>query len=163
MRRRFIGMFGGAIILASFLQAETIAIKNATVFTMSKGKVENGIVVIRDGKITAVGHELAIPTGATVVDATGMFLTPGLIDCHSHTAIEGNVNEGSVSDSAMADIKDVIDPYDINIYRALAGGLTVSNVLHGSANAIGGADRGNQTALGQERARNGFPRGRSRH
>jgi imidazolonepropionase-like amidohydrolase len=138
MRRRFIGMFGGAIILASFLQAETIAIKNATVFTMSKGKVENGTVVIRDGKITAVGHELAIPTGATVVDATGMFLTPGLIDCHSHTAIEGNVNEGSVSDSAMADIKDVIDPYDINIYRALAGGLTVSNVLHGSANAIGG-------------------------
>ena len=63
---------------------------------------------------------------------------PGIIDCHSHTAIEGGVNEGTVSDSSMVNIKDVLDPLDINIYRGLAGGLTVSNVLHGSANAIGG-------------------------
>lgn len=138
MRRRFLGMLASAIALASCLQAETIAIRNATVFTMSKGKIENGTVVIRDGKIAALGHDVTVPAGATVIDATGMFLTPGLIDCHSHTAIEGNVNEGSISDSAMVDIKDVINPYDINIYRALAGGLTVSNVLHGSANAIGG-------------------------
>jgi imidazolonepropionase-like amidohydrolase len=63
---------------------------------------------------------------------------PGIIDCHSHTAVEGSVNEGSVSDSSMVNIKDVLNPADVNMYRALAGGLTVSNVLHGSANAIGG-------------------------
>jgi imidazolonepropionase-like amidohydrolase len=138
-RRRLLGLVAGLIVVALCLPAETIAIKNATVFTMSRGKVENGTVLIRDGKIAAVGHEdLAIPAGTVVVDATGMFVTPGLIDCHSHTAIEGNVNEGSISDSAMVDVKDVINPYDINVYRALAGGLTVSNVLHGSANAIGG-------------------------
>ncbi len=125
-------------VSALSIHASTTAIKNATVFTVSKGKIENGTVVIQNGKIAAVGHDVAIPSGATVVDGTGLFLTPGLIDCHSHTAIEGSVNEGSLSDSAMVDIKDVINPYDVNIYRALAGGLTVSNVLHGSANAIGG-------------------------
>lgn len=138
MSRRLLGMLGGVIVLTGCLRAKTIVIKNATVFTMSRGVIENGSVLIRDGKIAAVGHDVTIPSGAAVVDATGMFLTPGLIDCHSHTAIEGNVNEGSISDSAMVDIKDVINPYDINVYRALAGGLTVSNVLHGSANAIGG-------------------------
>ena len=125
------GAVGGA-------RAETFLIKNATVMTVSKGKIENGSVLVENGKIAAVGHEVAAPAHATVIDGTGMFLTPGLIDCHSHTAIEGNVNEGSVSDSAMVNVKDVINPYDVNIYRALAGGLTVSNVLHGSANAIGG-------------------------
>ncbi|HJY08149.1 MAG TPA: hypothetical protein VJ323_17655, partial [Bryobacteraceae bacterium] len=65
--------------------------------------------------------EVAASAHATVIDGTGMYLTPGLIDCHSHTAIEGNVNEGSVSDSAMVNVKDVINPYDANIYRALAG------------------------------------------
>jgi imidazolonepropionase-like amidohydrolase len=118
--------------------AGSLVIKNTTVFTVAKGKIEDGTVVITDGKIAAVGHEPPIPPDATVVNGSGLFLTPGLIDCHSHTAIEGGVNEGSISDSAMVDIKDVIDPYDVNIYRALAGGLTVSNVLHGSANAIGG-------------------------
>jgi imidazolonepropionase-like amidohydrolase len=136
--RRLLGLIAGLIVLALCLPAETIAIKNATVFTMSRGRMEDGTVLIRDGKIAAVGHDVTIPPGAAVVDATGMFVTPGLIDCHSHTAIEGNVNEGSISDSAMVDVKDVINPYDVNIYRALAGGLTVSNVLHGSANAIGG-------------------------
>jgi imidazolonepropionase-like amidohydrolase len=124
-----------------------------------------------------VGKNLSAPQGATVVDATGQFLTPGLIDCHSHTAIEGGVNEGSVSDSSMVNIKDVINPTDINIYRALAGGLTVSNVLHGSANAIGGqtvvvklrwgktaqemlfegAKPGIKFALGENPKRQGYP------
>ena len=132
---------GTVLMLLAFagaLRASSTIIKNATVFTVAKGKIENGTVVITDGKIAAVGHETPTPSGATVIDGTGLFLTPGLIDCHSHTAIEGGINEGSISDSAMVDIKDVINPYDVNIYRALAGGLTVSNVLHGSANAIGG-------------------------
>src|SRR5690348_15031119 len=83
------------------MRADTFVIKNATVFTVSKGRIENGTVVVQDGKITAVGHDVSIPPKASAVDGTGLFLTPGLIDCHSHTAIEGSVNEGSLSDSAM--------------------------------------------------------------
>ncbi len=122
----------------SLAPAQTTLIRNATVMTVTKGTIQNGSVLIESGKIAAVGKSVSAPADATVVDGTGKFLTPGLIDCHSHTAIEGNVNEGTVSDSSMVNIKDVINPTDINIYRALAGGLTVSNVLHGSANAIGG-------------------------
>lgn len=118
--------------------AETVLIRNATVMTVTKGTLQNGSVLIQDGKISAIGKNLSAPADATVVDATGKFLIPGIIDCHSHTAVEGSVNEGTVSDSSMVNIRDVLNPTDINIYRALAGGLTVSNVLHGSANAIGG-------------------------
>jgi len=118
--------------------AEALLIRNATVLTVTKGTIQDGSVLVENGKITAVGQNLSAPAGAVVVDAGGKFLMPGLIDCHSHTAIEGGVNEGTVSDSSMVNIEDVLDPMDINIYRALAGGLTVSNVLHGSANAIGG-------------------------
>ncbi len=119
-------------------QAESILIRNATVLTVTKGTVQNGNVLVENGKIAAIGKNVSGPADATVVDASGQFLMPGIIDCHSHTAIEGGVNEGTVSDSSMVNIEDVIDPDDINIYRGLAGGLTVSNVLHGSANAIGG-------------------------
>src|SRR4029079_5331403 len=113
-------------------------IRNATVLTVTKGTIPDGSVLVEDGKIAAVGENLSAPAGAMIVDASCKFLMPAMIDCHSHTAIEGGVNEGTVSDSSMVNIEDVLDPMDINIYRALAGGLTVSNVLHGSANAIGG-------------------------
>src|SRR5436305_6654399 len=127
------------LVFAAFpVTAETILIRNATVLTVTRGTVQNGSVLVENGKVAAVGKNVSAPADATVVDATGKFLMPGIIDCHSHTAIEGGVNEGTVSDSSMVNIKDVLDPTDINIYRALAGGLTVSNVLHGSANAIGG-------------------------
>jgi imidazolonepropionase-like amidohydrolase len=123
---------------ASLASAQTVLIRNATVLTVTKGTVQNGSVLVENGKIAAVGKDVSAPADATIVDATGKYLMPGIIDCHSHTAIEGGVNEGTLSDSSMVNIKDVINPTDINIYRALAGGLTVSNVLHGSANAVGG-------------------------
>jgi imidazolonepropionase-like amidohydrolase len=137
MRRTICILFAGTLA-AALSDAETILIRNATVLTVTKGTVENGSVLVENGKIAAIGKNVSAPADATVVDATGKYLMPGIIDCHSHTAIEGGVNEGTVSDSSMVNIKDVIDPFDINIYRGLAGGLTVSNVLHGSANAIGG-------------------------
>ncbi len=132
-------LFMPALVMAAGLsKAETILIRNATVLTVTKGTVQNGSVLIENGKVAAIGKNISAPADSTIVDATGKFLMPGIIDCHSHTAVEGGVNEGTVSDSSMVNIKDVLDPADINIYRALAGGLTVSNVLHGSANAIGG-------------------------
>ena len=136
--RRLSGLFLTVAFIAGYADAETILIRNATVLTVTKGSVDNGSVLIENGKIAAIGTNVSAPADATVVDATGKFLMPGIIDCHSHTAIEGGVNEGTLSDSSMVNIKDVLDPTDINIYRGLAGGLTVSNVLHGSANAIGG-------------------------
>ncbi len=176
MRRQFVSL---SLLAASFstLSAQTVLIRNATVLTVTKGTVQNGDVLIENGKVAAVGRHVSAPADATVVDASGKFLMPGIIDCHSHTAVEGNVNEGTVSDSSMVDIKDVIDPTDINVYRALAGGLTVSNVLHGSANAIGGqttviklrwgktapemlfegAKPGIKFALGENPKRQGYP------
>ncbi len=136
--RRMISVVFAIAMAAVLSNAQTTLIRNATVLTVTKGTVENGNVLIENGKIAAIGKDVSAPADATIVDATGKYLMPGIIDCHSHTAIEGGVNEGTVSDSSMVNIKDVINPFDINIYRALAGGLTVSNVLHGSANAIGG-------------------------
>ena len=135
---RWIGGLAALACLAGFARAQTVLIRNATVMTVTKGTLPNSSVLIEDGKIAAIGKNVNAPADATVVDASGKYLMPGIIDCHSHTAIEGGVNEGTVSDSSMVNIKDVLDPEDINIYRGLAGGLTVSNVLHGSANAIGG-------------------------
>ncbi len=119
------------------LCAETIVIKNATVMTVTKGTFK-GSVVVRDGKIAEVGAQVMEPAGATVIDASNQYLIPGIIDCHSHIAVDGSVNEGSVSVSSMVNIRDVLNPEDIAIYRALAGGVTTANILHGSANAIGG-------------------------
>jgi imidazolonepropionase-like amidohydrolase len=118
--------------------AEVTLIKSGTILTATKGTIENGDVLIRDGKITEVGQGLTAPEGAKVIDATGLYVMPGIIDCHSHIAVAGSVNEGSVSVSSMVNIADVLNPEDIEIYRDLAGGVTTANILHGSANAIGG-------------------------
>jgi imidazolonepropionase-like amidohydrolase len=116
--------------------APPIVIQNATILTVTKGTL-NGSVLIRDGKIAEVGEKIMVPADAKVIDASGQFVMPGIIDCHSHIAAD-SINEGSVSVSSMVGIEDVLNPDDIAIYRALGGGVTTANVLHGSANAIGG-------------------------
>jgi imidazolonepropionase-like amidohydrolase len=136
-----------ATLLASTLSRATpppldanpvILIQNATILTVSHGTMENGSILIKDGKIAEVGPSIKAPAGARVIDAAGQFVMPGIIDCHSHIAIEGGVNEGSVSVSSIANIAEVLDSEDVDIYRDLAGGVTTANILHGSANAIGG-------------------------
>ncbi len=114
-------------------------IRNATILTASHGTIQNGSILIRNGKIVAVGKagEVKASGSATVIDATGMYVTPGFIDSHSHTALD-SVNEGSQSVTAMVRMRDVVNDTDINIYRQLAGGITMIHQLHGSANAIGG-------------------------
>jgi len=116
-----------------------VLIKNATVMTASHGVIEGGSILIRDGKIAAVGKnsEVKASSNAKVIDATGLYVTPGIIDAHSHSALD-SVNEGTLSVTAMVRMKDVVDNTDINIYRQLAGGTTTIHALHGSANAIGG-------------------------
>ena len=118
-----------------------VAIRGGTVLTVTKGTIQNGVVVLRDGKIAAVGGSgTDIPSGAEIVEAKGRFVSPGIIDAHSHIAAE-SINEGGTTVSSMTGIEDVLDPTDVAIYRDLAGGLTVANVLHGSANPIGGKNQ----------------------
>ena len=120
------------------LTAQTLLFKNATIWTNEKeGILENSDVLIKDGKIAAVGKNLTDPT-ATVIDAKGKHLTSGIIDEHSHIAISKGVNEGGHNSSAEVTIQDVVNSEDPNIYRDLAGGVTISQLLHGSANPIGG-------------------------
>lgn len=117
---------------------QVILIQNATVLTVTHGTIEHGSILIKDGKIAEVGKNIKAPKDAQVIDAAGQFVMPGIIDCHSHIAIDGSVNEGSISVSSIANTADVLDSDDIAIYRDLAGGVTTANILHGSANPIGG-------------------------
>jgi imidazolonepropionase-like amidohydrolase len=130
-------LLAGLILLAP-LGAEVTVIQNATIMSEGAKGTFKGSIVLENGKIKEVGDKVMVPPGATVIDAQGQFVIPGIIDCHSHIAVDGGVNEGSVSVSSMVNIRDVINPEDIAIYRALAGGVTAANILHGSANAIGG-------------------------
>ncbi|HYL86012.1 MAG TPA: amidohydrolase family protein [Candidatus Angelobacter sp.] len=114
-----------------------ILIQNATILTVSHGAIEHGSILIKDGKIVEVGQSIKAPKDAQIIDAAGQFVIPGIIDCHSHIAAE-SINEGSVSVSSMVTMEEVLDPDDIDIYRDLAGGVTSANILHGSANSIGG-------------------------
>jgi imidazolonepropionase-like amidohydrolase len=124
--------------LANVPLQETVLLKNATVWTNEKdGILQNADVLLENGKIKAVGKGLSAG-GAKVIDATGKHITPGIIDEHSHIAITGGVNEGAQSNSAEVRVADVVNPEDVNIYRQLAGGVTTSHLLHGSANPIGG-------------------------
>ncbi len=115
---------------------ETILIKGATVWTSeNEGVIENTDVLIRKGKIEKIGQNLSQPD-ARVISGAGRHLTAGLIDEHSHIALS-SVNDIAVN-SSMVRMKDVLLPDDISIYRQLAGGVTTSQLLHGSANPIGG-------------------------
>ncbi len=114
-----------------------IVIRNATILTVSHGTIEHGSILVRDGKIAEVGVSINAPKDAQVIDAAGQFVMPGIIDCHSHIAAE-SINEGSVSVSSMVNMAEILNPDDIDIYRDLAGGVTAANILHGSANSIGG-------------------------
>lgn len=114
-----------------------VLIKNGTVITITNGTLENTDVLIRDGKITRIGKGLRTPRGVEEVDATGKFVMPGIIDAHSHIA-GSSINEGTSQVTAEVSMEDVVDPLDVSIYRALAGGVTSIHLMHGSANVIGG-------------------------
>jgi imidazolonepropionase-like amidohydrolase len=127
-----------ALALPLLGQERVTLIRNATILTVTNGTVENGSVLIRGSKIAAVGRDIAAPAGANVIDATGKFVLPGIIDTHSHTAVDGSVNEISLPNTGMVRIADALTADDISSYRQLAGGTTAALILHGSANAIGG-------------------------
>lgn len=118
-------------------EAQDVLVKNGTVLTVTKGTLENADILVRDGKIVELGRGIGAPQGVDVVDATGQYVMPGIIDAHSHIAIS-DVNEATAPVTPEVSVGDVLEPYDISLYRALAGGVTISHVMHGSANVIGG-------------------------
>ena len=116
-----------------------VLIRNATVLTMAApGTLERTDILVRRGVVAEIGRELDAPDGVVVVDATGAWVMPGIIDDHSHMASDGGINEGTLSITAQVRIEDVLRGDDLTLYRAAAGGVTTANVLHGSANTIGG-------------------------
>src|SRR5688500_11904258 len=138
---------------AQTAKPSVVAIRGGTILTVTRGTVQDGVIVLRDGKIAAIGGPgTDIPSGAEVVDAKGRFVTPGIIDAHSHIGAD-SINEGGTTVSSMTGMEEVLDPTDISIYRDLAGGLTTANVLHGSANPIGGKNAVIKLRWGRTRAR----------
>jgi imidazolonepropionase-like amidohydrolase len=127
----------GTDILLAQVSTGDVLIKNGTVLTITDGILENTDVLVEDGKISRIGTSLRTPNGVTEVDATGKFVMPGIIDAHSHIA-GTSINEGTSQVTAEVQMGDVVDPLDLSIYRALAGGVTSIHLLHGSANVIGG-------------------------
>ncbi|MEO6182814.1 MAG: amidohydrolase family protein, partial [Verrucomicrobiota bacterium] len=119
--------------------APDLLIRNATIWTSgAKGILTNSTLVIANGKISNLGAKVEVGPNTFVIEGEGLHITPGLIDCHSHAAILGNVNESSLPSTAMVRIGDVINSETDNLHEELAGGLTIANLLHGSANPIGG-------------------------
>ncbi|HVA51641.1 MAG TPA: amidohydrolase family protein [Pirellulales bacterium] len=123
-------------------QPKAVAFQHATIWTSGPaGVLNDATLVVAEGRIAAVGLDVTVPDGAVIIDLAGKHLTPGIIDCHSHVATDGGINEQAQTITAEARIGDFIDQNDIQIYRQLAGGVTTSNILHGSANTIGGQNQ----------------------
>jgi imidazolonepropionase-like amidohydrolase len=129
-------ILAAAIACGMACAQQAIVLQNATIHTVTKGTFK-GSVVIQNGLISEVGAQVLTPAGAKVIDASGKHIIPGIIDCHTHIALD-SVNEGSVSVSSMVAMRDVVNPESVAIYHDLAGGTTTVNALHGSANPIGG-------------------------
>lgn len=128
----------GVVVAQSAAAPVDLVIKNATVMTASHGTIEHGTVWVHNGKIAGVGTSVTAPAGATVIDATGKYLTPGIIDPHSHSALGDDVNEATSPVTPSMMMIDAFDNTDKALYQALASGVTTELLLHGSANMIGG-------------------------
>ncbi len=129
------------LLVATVTQAQVkkgdLLIKNGTLLTITDGTLENTDILVQNGKISKIGKNIKAPKGVDVIDADGQFVMPGIIDAHSHIA-GTSINEGTSQVTAEVSMEDVVNPFDISIYRALAGGVTTINLMHGSANVIGG-------------------------
>ncbi|MCC9604084.1 amidohydrolase family protein [Stieleria sp. JC731] len=133
---------GGYGVVDPIAVESAILFRGATVWTCGpQGVLESADVLVVDGKVKQVATGIKPPKGCQIINVEGKHLSPGLIDCHSHMATDGGVNESGQAVTAEVRVGDFIDNSDINIYRQLAGGLTSSNILHGSANPIGGQNQ----------------------
>ncbi len=129
-----------ALALPGAAQEVPLALTGATILTVTDGTIENGTVLIKDGKLVALGADVSVPANARTIDVSGRFVMPGIIDAHSHIALGGDTNEISSPLTPQVNMADAVVLDDLAIYRALAGGVTVTKLMHGSANVIGGVN-----------------------
>lgn len=128
----------GTLPVTAPASAQDLLIQGGTVITITNGDLENTDVLIQDGRIAEIGENLEAPEGVRIIDATGKFVMPGILDSHSHMGIDRGINEGSRSVVPEVRIEDVIQHDDPAFFTALAGGVTTIHTMHGSANTIGG-------------------------
>src|SRR3954467_1101611 len=138
-------------------KSNELVIKNATLLTVTHGKIQNGSIYVKDGKIVSFGATVNAPASATVIDAGGKYVTPGIIDSHSHMALDSDVNEATSPVVPHMMMRDAFVYDDKQIYRALAGGVTTALLLHGSADMIGGQAVVIKTKYGMEKEQMIFP------
>lgn len=139
MKKIFIVILLVVFFSAAHAQVEkgNLLIKNGTVITIANGTQEATDVLVKDGKITQIGKNISPPANYKVIDATGKYVMPGIIDAHSHIALDA-INESTSPVTAEVWTGDAVNPMHMGVYRALGGGVTTIHAMHGSANAIGG-------------------------
>lgn len=165
MHRNFLRSWAALLLLcASMVWAQQpagksgdVLIKNATLLTATHGRIEHGSVYVKGGKIAAFGTNVSAPADVPVVDGTGKYVTPGIIDSHSHIALDDDINEATSPIVPQMMMKDAFNYTDKMIYRALAAGVTSALLLHGSADMIGGQAIVIKTKYGLSRDEMLFP------
>jgi len=139
MRKTVVLAVSVLIVLTAPTAAQDLALKGGTLLTISQGTIENGTIVIQKGKIIAIGSGISIPTGIQVIDVTGKFVMPGIIDSHSHIALS-DINEATDPVTPQILMREALEPGSDSIKKTLAGGVTTVKTMHGSANVIGGVN-----------------------
>jgi len=139
MGRRFTALLCALAVMAACAWAQDLALKGGTILTITNGTIENGTIVIQNGKITAVGKDVQIPNGIKVIDMTGRYVMPGIIDSHSHIALT-DINEATDPVTPQIWMWEALEPGSDSILKTLAGGVTTVKTMHGSANVIGGVN-----------------------
>ena len=139
MGKKFLLILTALMMMVSSMWAQDIALKGGTILTITDGTIEVGTIVIQNGKITAIGKDVRIPAGIRIIDVTGKFIMPGIIDSHSHIALT-DVNEATDPVTPQIWMWEALDPGSDSIHKTLAGGVTTVKTMHGSANVIGGVN-----------------------
>jgi imidazolonepropionase-like amidohydrolase len=139
MDKKLVWILVAVVLIAPNIGAQDIALKGGTILTITNGTIENGTIVIQNGKITALGKDIAIPSGIPVIDTAGKFIMPGIIDSHSHIAL-ADINEATDPVTPQIWMWEALEPGSDSIHKTLAGGVTTVKTMHGSANVIGGVN-----------------------
>ena len=139
MKRKTIGLILGVglAILTSFSFGQDLLIKNGTILTVTKGTIPKGDILIIKGIIKQIGENIKAPKGIQIIDASGKYVIPGIIDSHSHIALTGT-NESADAITAEVKMRDVLNAEVRSINTAISGGVTMVHTMHGSGNPIGG-------------------------
>ena len=141
MKKIFASLLAPLVFLVCAGLTQDLALRGGTVLTITQGVIENGTVLVQNGKITAVGRDVAIPAGVRVIDVAGRYVMPGVIDSHSHIGFSGDdINEMTDPVTPQIWMKEALDPWEDSILKTLSGGVTTVKTMHGSANVIGGVN-----------------------